>query len=98
MHAGGLIVTNFAAPKVTTITLQQLVLENIVIGPVTCNGTEDQLRDCLRGQYNISLTVSAMVAGLSCSTLILIIIYVIYYTVVHFQSTNQLLLMRHCQS
>ncbi len=52
------------------ITLQPLVQENVVIGPVTCNGTEDQLRDCLRGQYNISLTYSAMVAGLSCSMFI----------------------------
>ncbi len=40
---------------------------------MTCNGTEVLLRDCLRGQYNISNTLSAaMVAGLSCSTLILI--------------------------
>ncbi len=55
------------------ITLQQLVQENIVIRPVTCNGTEVLLRDCLRGRYDTSInTVSAMVAGLSCSTLILI--------------------------
>ncbi|XP_064397478.1 uncharacterized protein LOC135344218 isoform X2 [Halichondria panicea] len=54
-----------SAPTVTMLTLQSF--GNVVIRPVTCNGTEDQLRDCLRGQYDTSIyTVSAMVAGLSC--------------------------------
>ena len=80
---------DFAAPTVTMITLQPVVQENIVIGPVTCSGTEGKLRDCLRGRYNISLTYSAMVAGLSCSTLTLRNnYYVKHIMVVYFQSTK----------
>ena len=72
-HACRLILNCYsAAPTILMITLQRLVLKNIVIRPVTCSRTEDQLRDCLRDQYNITInTDSAIVAGLSCSTLIL---------------------------
>ena len=59
----------YIAPTVTTITLPPLVQENVIIRPVTCSGTEDQLRDCLRG-HDITITDSAMVAGLNCSMLI----------------------------
>ena len=65
------------------LTLQSF--ENVVIGPVTCNGTEVLLRDCLRGQYNISITYSAMVAGLN---LQYVDIHINIDIVVHFQSTR----------
>ncbi len=43
--------------------------DNLIIKPVTCDGSEDQLRDCLR-EYNTSTNeTSAIVSGLNCSRL-----------------------------